>query len=321
MSKLRVAVVRGGPSSEYDVSLKSGSTILKHLPQKYHAHDILISKDGMWHRDGLERTPVRALAGMDVVFNAMHGQFGEDGKVQKILDHIGIPYTGSDSMASALGMNKVLSKKAFEHHNIKTPYFAVIRKEDDLGEKMNHVFHHFLLPFVVKPANAGSSVGVSIVKNFAHLEDALLHAFTFSDTVMIEEFIKGREATCGVVDNFRGETIYSLLPVEIIHPKENPFFDYDAKYGGKSQEIVPGRFSEAEKNEIQRLAKHVHESLGLRHYSRTDFIVTPKRGIFVLETNTLPGMTEESLMPKSLEAIGCSIADFLDHILTQALSF
>jgi D-alanine-D-alanine ligase len=296
----------------------TGGSVLKHMPEKYQAHDIFITKDGTWHRDGFERSPERALAHIDVVFNALHGEFGEDGKVQKLLDNLSIPYTGSGAMASAVGMNKVLSKKAFAQHGIKTPYFAIINKNDDLDEKHRFVFHHFFLPFIVKPVSAGSSVGVTIVKSFHHLREALEKAFQFGENALIEEYIRGREATCGVLNHFRGEQTYSLLPVEIIPHKEHEFFNYDAKYNGKSQEICPGNFSFEEKYAIQNLAKQVHEALGLRHYSRTDMIVTPRRGIYVLEVNTLPGLTPASLLPQSLEALGVSFPEFLDHLVTLA---
>jgi D-alanine--D-alanine ligase len=319
MHKLRVAVLRGGPSSEYDVSLKTGATILKHMPEKYQAQDIFISKDGIWHRDGFERTPDRALSHVDVVFNALHGEYGEDGKVQQILDSLRIPYTGSDSTASALAMNKHLSKHAFKTHGIKTPYHTVIRRDDDVDEKLSHVFNHFFLPIVVKPATSGSSLGVTIVKKFTDLEAALLKALHISEAALVEEYIKGKEATCGVINNFRGEKIYTLLPVEIVHPKEHEFFDYHAKYGGASQELIPGNFSAQEKEQIQALAKKVHDAMGLRHYSRTDFMVHPRRGVYVLEVNTLPGLTQESLLPKSLEAIGCPLPEFIDHLITQAV--
>lgn len=318
--KLNVAVLRGGPSSEYEVSLKTGASILKHMPEKYKAHDIHISKTGVWHKEGLERDPARALAHMDVVINAMHGEYGEDGKVQKILDRIGIPYTGSGAMASALGMNKILSKKAFENHGIKTPYYAVVTREDDLEEKIKHTFHHFMLPVVVKPSSAGSSVGVTIVKKFPDLESALRKALEISEAALIEEYIKGREATCGVADNFRNEKTYTFPPAEI-RPKKGDFFNFESKYSDDgAEEICPGNFSEKEKQEIQRLAKLVHESLGLRHYSRTDFMIHPRRGIFVLEVNTLPGLTPASLLPKSLEAVGCSYADFIEHLIQLAIN-
>ncbi len=320
MTKLRIAVLRGGPSGEYEVSLKTGASILKHLPEKYQAHDIFISKDGAWHREGVERSPERALVGIDAVINALHGEYGEDGKVQQILQQLGVPYTGSDSLASALAMNKILTKQAFENHGIKTPYYAVIRRGDNVEEKTAYVFSHFLLPFIVKPASSGSSLGVTLVKNFNDLFPAIEKALAVSDSVLVEEYIKGREATCGVIDNFRNEKTYALLPVEIVQGKEHDFFNYEAKYGGGTEEICPGRFSEAEKQEIQKLARDVHEKLGLRHYSRTDFMVHPRRGIYALEVNTLPGITSESLLPKSLAAIGASLGEFLDHLISLVLN-
>lgn len=316
--KLRVGVLRGGPSSEYDVSLKTGGAVLKHLPEKFISHDIFISKDGTWHRDGIERTPRRALHHIDVVFNALHGEFGEDGKIQRILDTLGVPYTGSGTLASSIGMNKVLTKKAFAQHGIRTPYHTVIRRSDNLQEKVTHAFERYMLPIVVKPATSGSSLGVTIVKSFSSLKDAFLHALKYSDTILMEEYIRGKEATCGVVEHLRGEPIYTLFPTEILHPEEHEFFNYEAKYSGNAREICPGNFSTHEKAELQRLAKHVHEALGLKHYSRTDFIVSPSRGIYVLEVNTLPGLTPESLLPKSLEASGFTFPEFLDHLVMLA---
>jgi D-alanine-D-alanine ligase len=319
MSKLRVGVLRGGPSSEYEVSLKTGAAILNNLPEHYSGHDIFISRDGVWHKDGLARSPDRALKHIDVVFNGLHGEYGEDGKVQKLLDTLGVPYTGSGAFASAVGMNKALSKIAFEKHGIKTPFYTTVKNTDPLKEKIEYTFKHFVLPVVVKPSTTGSSVGVTIVRNFHNLEQAINKALTYSPTVLIEEYIQGKEATCGVVDHFRGEKAYSLLPVEIIQPVESDFFDYEAKYGGKSHEICPGRFSRSEMEEIQRLAKHVHHSLGLRHYSRTDMIVSPTRGVYVLEVNTLPGLTAQSLLPLSFEAVGTNFKDMLHHVIQLAL--
>ncbi len=326
MSKINVAVVRGGPSSEYDVSLKTGSTILRHLgnspiSEKYQPIDILISRDGVWHRDGYERLPERALAGADVVFNALHGQFGEDGHVQKIFDDLAIPYTGSRAFASAVGMNKKLTKELLEKAGIKTPYYIVVRRGDNLREKYQHVFHHFLLPFVVKPTSAGSSVGVTIAKKYLDFYDALEAAFAHSDSAIIEEYIRGQEATCGVIDDFRDQAMYALPPVEIAPPATSPFFDYEAKYGSgdsAAREICPSTFSEAQKREIEELAIAAHQALGARHYSRTDFLVSPRRGIYVLEINTLPGLTDASLLPKSLAAVGTNLGDFFDHVISLA---
>lgn len=319
MSKITVGVLRGGPSSEYQVSLNTGSAVLKHMPEKYRTRDILVSKEGQWHMDGFEKTPAEILQHVDVVFNAMHGEYGEDGKVQKILETFGTPYTGSDAFSSAVAMGKHLTKDIYERHKLKTPISYIVSRDEDARDVVAHLFKHFLLPAVVKPVAAGSSVGVTVVKNYQDMPAALEKAFALGDKVLIEEFIRGREATCGVVQDFRGEQLYKLLPIEIKPPAENPFFDYDAKYTGKTEEICPGNFTEEEAREIQRMAAEAHKMLGLRHYSRSDFIVTPRRGIYILETNTLPGLTTESLLPKSLAAIGCEFKDFLEHLVSLAL--
>ena len=320
MNKIRIGVLRGGPSSEYEVSLKTGVSVLNNLPDKYSPVDIFIDKSGVWHIQGVPHQPHETFKKVDAIFNALHGEYGEDGKVQKILDTFSVPYTGSKTIASAIGMNKALAKNVFKSHGIKTPYFTVESKSENIDEIASKLFKTFPMPAVVKPIAGGSSVGVSIAYDFRGLKDALAKAFEYSDKALVEEYINGREATCGVVDKFRGKDIYSLLPIEIIKPEKSEFFDYEAKYCGGSQEICPGNFSQSEKEAIQGLAVMAHKVLGLRHYSRSDFIVSPRRGIYILEVNTLPGLTSESLLPKSLQAIGCSLPDFLDHLITLALA-
>jgi D-alanine-D-alanine ligase len=172
---------------------------------------------------------------------------------------------------------------------------------------------------IVKPASSGSSVGISFVKDFLNFESAIREAFKHSNSVIVEEYITGKEATCGVIDSYRNYDYYPLPPVEII-PHEGTFFDYASKYEGKSNEIVPGNFTDQEKKEIERLAVEAHKGLGLRHYSRSDFIIHPHRGVFILETNTLPGLTEESLILKALESVGATLEHFLDHVVQLALS-
>ena len=140
-----------------------------------------------------------------------------------------------------------------------------------------------------------------------------------SSSVLVEEYIKGREATCAVVENFRGETLHALMPVEIVHPNSE-FFDYQAKYSGESQEICPANFDQKQKEEIQRMTAIAHKALQLRHYSRSDFIVSPRGEVYILETNTLPGLTEESLLPKALAAGGTKFPDFLDHLVGLAMT-
>lgn len=325
--KLRVGVLRGGVSPEYDVSLKTGGAVLRHLPtEKYMPVDVLITKDGQWHVNGRVADLPRVSKNVDVVWNALHGEYGEDGKVSALLDHFSIPYTGSKALPSALGMNKVLAKKFFMKAGIRTPASRVIENSDVeetererlARETAFEIFRTIAPPWIVKPISGGSSVGTHIIKTYHDLIQTLLALAQSGTDVLLEEFIRGKEATCGIVDSFRGQKTYSLLPIEIRPASDRPFFDYEAKYGGETEEIVPGNFSRDESFEIQRLAALAHTALGLRHYSRSDFIVTP-RGIYILETNTLPGLTENSLLPKSLHAVGSSLPEFLEHIITLAL--
>ncbi|MEA2112758.1 MAG: D-alanine--D-alanine ligase [Patescibacteria group bacterium] len=316
MLRKKIVVLRGGPSSEYDVSLKTGAEILKNLSDdKYDLSDVCITREGDWYCRGVQAKPAEILSRVDVVVNAMHGEYGEDGKVQRILDTFDVPYTGSRSIPSAVAMNKMLAKQEFKKEGIKVPIDVVLKKGDyDVAE----VFRTFPIPAIVKPVNAGSSVGIGLARTAVELQRAIENAFVVSDKILVEEYIDGKEATCGVIDNFRGEEVYTLLPVEIRPKSTNSFFDYDAKYSGESEEICPGNFTNEEKVQIQRLAKQAHQTLGLRHYSRSDFIISPRRGIYLLETNSLPGLTANSLLPKSLNAVGCSLSDFLDHLVELA---
>ena len=319
--KTRVAVLRGGPSSEYDVSLKTGGEVLKARPSMYEGIDVLVGQDGTWHVAGLQKTPEEALRNVDVAFIALHGPYGEDGKVQRVLESLGVPFVGSGALASAVSMNKHATKGALAKIKDKVKMAAHrIFTREEIKEKGPHaIFREIFHPSVVKPLSTGSSVGITVVNSFLDLEKALEKALEHGDEVMIEEFIDGREATCGVIDGFRGQDRYALLPVEIIPHDEAPFFDYEAKYSGKSREICPGNFDEATKRAIQEATLAVHEELGLRHYSRSDFIVHPKRGVYFLEVNTLPGLTSESLFPKSVAAVGSSLPEFLDHVIKDSL--
>ncbi len=316
--KTRVGVLRGGLSSEYEVSLKTGGAVLKNLPEHYKGVDILIDKDGVWHANGLPFSPERISSKVDVVFNALHGYYGEDGKVQKILERFDVPYTGAEAMASAIGMNKLFTKEHFQKSGLVMPIHRIVKETDDVERKILSVFRELPQPSVVKPLSGGSSVGVFIAHSFDELLKAVLSALQYDSAVIIEEYIKGREATCGVIDNFRGEEHYALPPVEIVPPSDYTFFDYDAKYRGETREICPSNFSDEEKREIMRASIVAHKAIDARHYSRSDFIVS-SRGIFILEINTLPGLTEESLFPKACNAVGCSFSDFLDHLLKLAL--
>jgi D-alanine-D-alanine ligase len=314
-----VGVLRGGPSREHEVSLKSGAAMLANLPEeRYLARDIYIDKNGQWHDRGRPVAPERVLRQLDVVLIGLHGEYGEDGEVQKLLERFGVPYAGADSFGSYLAMHKLMAKTRAKEAGLLTPESRYIERAEDSAEAAGDVIRSFHQPVVVKPIGWGSSVGVSIVGGYAPVLAAIEQLFADgAPSVLVEEHIRGKEATTGVVENLRGEALYALPSIEII-PPEDDFFSYDAKYSGETREVCPGNFSRVAAEELQRAAKVMHRALGLRHYSRSDFIVTPK-GIYYLETNTLPGLTTESLLPKSLAAVGVTFPDFLSHLVNLAL--
>ncbi len=321
---IRVGVLRGGPSSEYEISLQTGGNVLKSLRDKfsdrYQTHDILIDRQGNWHIDGMPTVPGDLSARIDVAFNALHGSYGEDGTVQHIFETHGLPFTGSGSLASAVGMNKSLSRKAFQDQGLKVALGKEIASEDirnNLERVAHELFRSFPIPAVVKPVSAGSSVGVSIVRTQRELIQALEEAARHGSNVLIEEYIDGTEVTVGVIEGFRDQLMYILPVVEIV--PQTAFFDYEAKYKGKSEEIVPARLAHKIKVELAHLAEKAHKALGLRHYSRSDFIIHPRRGIYILETNTLPGLTSESLVPKALRAVGSDTHELVHHLIQRAL--
>lgn len=329
---IRVGVIRGGISGEHEVSLLSGAQVLSHLRSeklndKYKAIDIFIDREGVWHINGIPTSIDRVVNKVDLILNALHGDYGEDGKIQQLLEEWKIPYTGSGPLASAIGYNKFLAKKEFEKLGIKTPKHIIFPAyQDDFDgpsikypeRKAREVWESMSPPWIVKPVIGGSSLGIHVCKTFQELVDAFEEVMKEKAGVIVEEFIKGKEATVGVIDNFRNKDIYTLPPVEIRIPDTSIYFDKEVKYNGQSQEICPGNFSEEEKRELERLAATIHKGLDLNHYSRSDFIVNSEKGIYALEVNTLPGLTEESLMPKAIRAVGSSMPEFIEHIIKLA---
>lgn len=323
----RVAVLRGGPSSEYEVSLKSGASVIKALAQEdeYAIHDILIDRGGVWHRNGIPTTPADALKGVDVAFIALHGSYGEDGTVQRILDTMAIPYTGSGAYASALAMQKPRARfQIAALPMVKLPEHYVVREDDgtDYPAIARDIFARFGPPYIVKPASGGSSVGLAIAPTIAELPGVLREtARAYGYPILVEEFIRGKEVTCGVIEGFRNEECYALPPVEILLPTHKSVLDYEAKYGVAEEScargICPASLTTEEKRRVEEAARAIHQALDLSHYSRTDFILTPK-GLYFLETNSLPGLDERSPMHTSLTSIGSSLREFLKHVIKRA---
>ncbi len=315
--KIRVGVLRGGPSPEYDISLRSGAEILKHLPEAYSPVDIFISRDGDWHVNGFTKSPEKIFPHVDVVWNALHGSYGEDGKVQQLFQTYGVPFTGSRAFSSALGMNKNVSKALFQYHGLKTPEFTVIHPHDNSFQSLIELFHSFPQPSIIKPLSGGSSIAVTVARDFNTFRNGIEKVFKHGGSVIIEEYIPGMEVSCVVVEGSDGDTLYSLFPVGP-QQKQNGIFNPQNIASGE-QPVCPAPLSVYEKETIQQLALSVHKHFNLRHYSIIDAIIHPTRGAFLLEVNTLPGTTHDSLLSASLGAAGISMGDFVDHILTLAI--
>lgn len=303
MKKLTVALLSGGISSEREVSLHSGKQVYEALDQeKYN----ILQYDP---QTDLARL-VRDAARIDVALIILHGPFGEDGTVQGLLDLLNIPYQGSGVLGSALAMNKIATKKLYEKAGLPVPAYVVYNRGDTVDAQKCTA--QIGLPLVVKPVEAGSSVGMSIVKNAADLQKALDKAGEYDNAVLVESYIEGTELTGGVIGN---KELEALPLIEIIPDKSYEFFDYEAKYtAGATQEICPARLTEDFTQQAQSYAKIAHNALFCRGYSRTDMILRDGE-IYVLETNTIPGMTVTSLLPQAAQKAGMNFSQLLDKLI------
>jgi len=319
--KKRVAVLRGGPSDEYDVSMQTGAGVLRALSDSpFETQDIVISKKGEWLSRGFVKTPEQALLNSDVVFIALHGAYGEDGTVQRILERLSLPFTGSNSFASAIAINKALTKDHLKKHStsiLMPPHMKLSKQESpNLIQHVATIKELFGPEYVIKPIGGGSSIG-TVLTNQYDLYKNIVAALEQYDEILVEKRIQGKEATVGVIENYREKKYYSLPAIEIVPPSSAQFFSADVKYTGETEEICPGRFTRDEKEELMNAAKLVHEILGLAQYSRSDFVVA-NDGVYFLEVNTLPGLTTESLFPKSIEAVGGSYKELVTHLISTA---
>lgn len=305
LDKMKIAVLCGGTSAESEISLRSGSAIAKGLRRAGHKVDILKFNEP----DLLKH--IKMLSKYDVVFIGYHGGFGEDGRVQAILEVAGIPFTGSGSVASMLGMNKILSRNIFSNSGIPIApavIFPLNKKVDELIKLCRQ--SGIDLPVVVKPPAQGSTVGVTIANNIRQLAKGIAIASKFDTFAIVEKYIAGREMTVAILEDPNP----IALPVVEIRPKGG-FYDYKHKYTrGMSKYICPAQIPEKVKNELQSVAISAFEKLGCRHYARVDFRLSNDGKIYCLEVNTLPGMTDLSLVPMSASAMGITFTELVDKI-------
>jgi D-alanine-D-alanine ligase len=301
MKSKRIGILAGGLSAEREVSLRTGAAVEAALVERGHeVVKVYVDRD---------IDLVLRQERIDVAFLALHGRYGEDGCVQGLLELMGIPYTGSDVLASALAMNKVKSKEIFRLHNLPTPAYYVLERDHagDVAEQHGG----FGFPAVVKPVGEGSSVGVAIVRDLAQLEAACEAAFHFDDQLLVERYVPGIEVSVGILND------RPLGAIEIT-PKE-PFYDYGAKYtSGKSDYHLPARLSPERYRGVLTQALLAHRALGASGATRVDMMVSERGNEAILELNTLPGMTPTSLLPKMAHHAGLSFGELCEEILGSA---
>ena len=301
---MKVLVIYGGESSEREVSLKTGQGVHDALKRKgYNTELFDYSRERILGLvDEINKT--------DVIYIALHGKDGEDGKLQALIHLLNKPYVGSDLSASSLAMNKFLTKQVVSTVGIPTAKSIKISNDDNITEKISGIVHDFTFPLIVKPNREGSSFGFSLVKHSSELEEAIGTALRYDNEILVEDYLKGREFTVSVIEK-DGETV--ALPVIEIIPKN----EYSK---GGSLHVCPAEISEMLEQEMKDYAVRAYRLIGCKDYSRVDFIVDENRGAFLLEVNTLPGMTPTSLLPDSAKEFGYDYDTLVEHLIKLAMS-
>jgi len=295
----KVAILMGGPSSEREISLKSGNAVYQALLDSEY-QPVTIDAVDEWESILSDAKP-------SVAFIALHGKFGEDGTVQSILENMGIPYTGSGVKASRLAIDKIASRKILQKEGISVPEYVVLRKPSH-----NFNIEKIGFPVVIKPSLQGSSIGLAIIDNKLELNKAIDYAYLFDEFIVAEKFIKGDELTVGILDD-------EPLPVIKIVPNRK-FYDYKAKYASAdTQYLVPAPIDPKFYKQAQEFALSAHKALGCKDFSRVDMILTADGVVNVLEVNSIPGLTSTSLLPKSAAVVGLSFKELCLKIIELAL--
>lgn len=309
MNQDKIVVVMGGTSTEAEVSRRTGTAILTALKSKgYNA-------EGMELRPETFAEDIKK-SGCKMVFNGLHGKFGEDGQIQGTLDMLGIPYTGSGLLSAAVTMDKAMSKKVFFGAGISTPasinYLRSDMEERDLATE---IIDRFSLPVVVKAASQGSSIGVVIVEKREELASALKEAFRYDEEVVVEQFIKGRELTVAVWGNGDSAEAFPIIEITTVSGR----YDYESKYTvGASTHIIPAPIGEKTTEAVQELAVETFKACNCRGVARVDIMLSEDGTPYVIEVNSVPGMTETSLVPDAARAMGIEFPELCERILQMA---
>jgi D-alanine--D-alanine ligase len=323
--KIRVGVLRGGVGPEYNVSLETGSYVLSHIPRhKYQAIDILVDHDGVWHKNGIPFQPHDLADYVDVVFNALHGADGEDGRIQKFLESLNIPFVGSDSLPAALTGNKLATKERLRSIGYQTPKYTVLHdlsKFSDGIEKLNHirrkameVFQKMRGPWIVKPILGSASTHTYLVTTFSELISLLdFLSDTFSE-ILVEEYIQGKEVVSAILDGYRNESHYAMPVHEVVQRHDVP--QAGPRPMGLHRVYVVGKDG-TQKKKIEDMTRDIHAEFGMQDFSLVEYIITPKEEIYVLEVDSVPILSRDMPMHSMLESVGISEAEFIDHLISR----
>lgn len=307
---MKIGVLYGGVSGEREVSISSSKGIISALESRgYAVYPVDFHPERLSEIIDLD---------VDLVYIALHGKYGEDGRVQSLLDMLGIPYIGSNVLASALAMDKSKAKEVFSLHGIPVAKSKVYTYTQalDLSLLAEEIKEEFELPFIIKPNSEGSTLGLSIINKEEEIKDALIHAFESDHKVLVETYLDGMELTVPVLGELGHEKALPVIEIVI----ENDLYDYEAKYStGGSEHVIPARISEDKTKEIQSLAIKAHKALGCEVYSRADFILTKDGTPYILEVNTLPGMTETSLFPDACRVEGIAYDEMIERFIQITL--
>ena len=307
VNNIRIAVLSGGWSKERSISIKSGQAVLSALDKrKYDIVSFDPKEDlmGLWQQRNE----------LDLAFNLLHGKYGEDGRIQGLLEVFGIPFVGSSVLASSMAMNKRVTKEVYRSVGLRVPKDIILKKGETVS--VGKIKDTLGTPVVIKPVSEGSSIGISIMENDSDIHAGIEKAFEFDPEVLLEEYVSGQEITCAVLGRNRLET---LPLVEIVPKDTHRFFDFDAKYTiGETTEICPAQIKSHVRNIAFEIAEKAHRALHCRDWSRTDMIVKDDE-IYLLETNTVPGMTETSLVPLAARGNGWNLSQLLDRMITTCM--
>jgi D-alanine-D-alanine ligase len=319
----KIGILCGGYSSEYEISIKSATTILTNFPKEYDSFLIFVEKDkwiAQYQNKNIAFDPWTLsftnddkIIKLDAGIIYIHGNPGENGKIQALFEMNQVPCINSGSLASALSFDKWYCNQFLKSFNIPVAKSILLNNKETINE--DKIVEELSLPCFVKPSDSGSSYGISKVKTKDELKPALNKAFNEGKTVVIESFLKGTEVTCGVYQTSNG--IHTLPITEIV--SENDFFDFEAKYMGKSEEIIPARISEEETKKIENLTKKIYSLLNLKSVARIDFMLVNNEP-YVIEVNTTPGFSPASIVPRMLNHKNLTITDFWDEIIKYEIN-